>query len=63
MLNERLILTIGRIERALSRIEQLDNGKLSQNTNSELLGRHEKLKLEMRDAIQAIDSLIEHGEG
>lgn len=58
MSNEQLILTIGRIERALSRIERLDQTKSSPNVDSELFGKHEKLKMEMRDAIEAIDSLV-----
>lgn len=62
MSQERLILAIGRIERALSRIEQtpipvsaepLQDGELAQ--------RHERLKAETKAVLNDIDRLIEQG--
>lgn len=63
MSNEQLILNIGRIERALSRIERFNPDSSNQNDNSELLQKHEKLKTEMRDAIVAIDSMLTQKKG
>ena len=59
--NEPVILAIGRIERALSRIE---SAKSTKNTDIDpaLAARHEALKSEMQQAIQTIDSLIERQE-
>lgn len=59
--NERVILAIGRIERALSRIEAAKSTQLSE-MDPELEKRHEALKAEMRQAIQTIDGLIERQE-
>ena len=56
--NEPVILAIGRIERALSRIESAKS-KISAHIDPELETRHRALKSEMRQAIQTIDSLIE----
>ena len=55
--NEPVILAIGRIERALSRIE---SAKSTMNTEVDpaLELRHEALKSEMKQAIRKIDSLI-----
>jgi len=62
MANEQLILNIGRIERALSRIERYNPQSAGQNDDSGLTQRHEKLKTEMRDAIVAIDSMLAQKE-
>ncbi len=59
--NERVILAIGRIERALSRIEAAKSTGLSE-MDPALEQRHEALKAEMRQAIQTIDGLIERQE-
>ena len=56
--NEPLILAIGRIERALSRIESAKS-RMNTNVDPELEARHRALKSEMKQAIQTIDSLIE----
>lgn len=64
MAQERLIIAIGRIERALSRLEQADlshnpsskNGLILQNTA--LFEKHERLKTETRLAIRDIDLLL-----
>jgi len=55
--NERMILAIGRIERALSRIEAAKD-KLSNGSDNALEERHSALKLEMQQAIETIDGLI-----
>ncbi|ATW05042.1 hypothetical protein C8024_04085 [Sphingopyxis sp. BSNA05] len=59
--NERVILAIGRIERALSRIESAKN-RPEANIDPALEARHEALKAEMKQAIRTIDGLIERQE-
>ena len=59
--NERVILAIGRIERALSRIESADSVTKT-DADPELEARHEALKAEMKQAIRTIDGLIERQE-
>jgi hypothetical protein len=59
--NERVILAIGRLERALSRIESA-NGRMTANFDPALEARHEALKAEMKQAIRTIDGLIERQE-
>ena len=55
--NERIILAIGRIERALSRIEAAKSvGKAA--ADPALEQRHAALKGEMKQAIETIDGLI-----
>jgi hypothetical protein len=62
MAQERIILAIGRIEHALSRLEQ---AKPSTNSASavdvELLTKHEALKSEVREVLHDIDTLIQLG--
>jgi hypothetical protein len=59
MAQERIILAIGRIEMALSRIER---AKLTEQSDSDLRTKHEKLKAETRSAIAEIDNLLKSGE-
>lgn len=59
--NERVILAIGRIERALSRIESA-NSMMKADVDPALEARHEALKAEMKQAIRTIDGLIERQE-
>ncbi len=67
MAQEQLIVAIGRIERALSRLEQIDlsSGNQEAQSNSggdaDLIARHERLKAETRAAISEIDALIGAG--
>jgi hypothetical protein len=62
MSQERLILAIGRIERALSRIEQAPIPASSALiADNDLAQRHEKLKAETRAALNDIDRLIAKG--
>jgi hypothetical protein len=58
MPQQQLILTIGRIERALSRLERIPSGVRSGGSDSDLLERHEKLKAETRAAIGAIEDIL-----
>ncbi|WP_161486497.1 hypothetical protein [Parasphingorhabdus sp.] len=55
--NERLIIAIGRIERALSRLEAAKS-----SLDPSLVARHAALKEEMKQAIRTIDGLIEREE-
>ena len=59
--NDRVILAIGRIERALSRIETAKSTAKA-DIDPELQARHEALKSEMKQAIRTIDGLIERRE-
>ncbi len=58
MAQERLILAIGRMERALSRLETV---KFPTGGDSDLRARHEALKSEARAAIRDIDALLGQG--
>ncbi len=58
MADERLILVIGRIERALSRLETV---KFPNGGDNELVARHEALKTETRAVIRDIDALLTQG--
>ena len=62
MAQQQLIMAIGRIERALSRLEQVPMQAPVGDGNSELFARHERLKAETRAAINEIDDLIVKGE-
>ncbi len=68
MENERVILAIGRIERALSRIEASKQASTNRQSemaleNTALEKRHAALKDEMKQAIHTIDGLIARQEG
>jgi hypothetical protein len=54
---QRLIVAIGRIERALSRLEQVPQS-LPAKADEDLSNRHEKLKAETRAAIGEIDRIL-----
>ena len=63
MAQQRLILAIGRIERALSRLEssRLDKTNLEKpvsTTDPELQQKHERLKAEAQAAIHEIDKIL-----
>jgi hypothetical protein len=60
MVGQRLIVAIGRIERALSRLEQAP-APLTGDGDAELSERHEKLKSETRAAIAEIDRILAGG--
>ena len=57
MIEKRFIVAIGRIERALSRIEKSAATSASAG-DSDLVERHEKLKSETRIAIQDLDKIL-----
>ncbi len=56
--NERIIMAIGRIERALSRIEVAKDKLPGNQPDPALEERHSALKQEMQQAIETIDGLI-----
>lgn len=64
MANERLILAIGQMERALTRLEtaqaNLPAAPVSTAIaeNGDLLARHEQLKAAAAEALAGIDSLL-----
>lgn len=62
MSEDRLILAIGRLERALSRVETVA-GSDDRNEAAllALTARHEKLKHQVESAIDALDRLIGKG--
>ncbi len=60
MVAQRLIVAIGRVERALSRLERLPD-RLMPAADNEVAVRHEKLKAETREAIKAIDDILGGG--
>ena len=57
MAEQRLIVAIGRIERALSRIERIPVQTPS-HEKSDLTQRHEMLKSETHSAIAEIDRIL-----
>lgn len=62
MAQEELIMAIGRIERALSRLEQAPIPRSSSGeTDEQLRKKHELLKRETSKAIHDIDALLKQG--
>jgi hypothetical protein len=57
VIEQRFIVAISRIERALSRIEKSATTFASAG-DSDLVERHEKLKSETRIAIQDLDKIL-----
>ena len=57
MAGQRLIVAIGRIERALSRLEQLPDPRRPDD-DTDLANRHERLKAETKLAISDIDRIL-----
>ena len=58
MAQPQLIMAIGRIERALSRIEQAPRPAVTMGADSEVLAKHERLKSETRAALADLDQLL-----
>lgn len=58
MVQQRLIQAIGRIERALSRLEQAPPKTNSMADDSGLIAKHEQLKAETHAAIKDIDRIL-----
>jgi hypothetical protein len=64
MSQDRMMQAIGRIERALARLENVELTPPGQAPeNSELTARHESLKAETRAAIGEIDRLLAEVKG
>lgn len=61
MTQQQLSIVIGRIERALSRIEQAPVRPPSGQNDIELAVRHERLKVETKAAITDIDDILRAG--
>ncbi|MCJ8156018.1 hypothetical protein [Sphingomonas sp. LaA6.9] len=64
MSEDRLILAIGRLERALSRVEAAAGRPVRTHDDAALQSlseRHEKLKSQVESAIEALDRLIAKG--
>ena len=57
MAEQRLIVAIGRIERALSRLEQMPE-RAPSDIDNDLARRHEMLKAETHSAIADIDRIL-----
>ena len=62
MPQQQLILTIGRIERALSRLEQAYNTRTIDVPDVKLIEKHKQLKAETRLALDEIDIILAGGE-
>ena len=60
MAEERFIVAIGRMERALSRLEKLSLSP-AVNESTDLTERHKNLKAETLAAIQGIDKILAGG--
>ena len=58
MMQQQLIIAIGRIERALSRIEQVPRPAVCTDDNTKLQAKHEQLKSKTVAAIAELDQLI-----
>lgn len=58
MAQPQLIMAIGRIERALSRIEQAPRPTVVAGDDTELLAKHERLMSETRTAVADLDQLL-----
>ena len=58
MVQQQIMTVIGRIDRALSRIEQASKVPQESNGNPELFARHERLKIEAGNAIVELDKLL-----
>jgi hypothetical protein len=58
MAQQQLILAIGRIERALSRMEQLSSRPQPSSGDAALQAKHDTLKAETKAAIAEIDRLL-----
>jgi hypothetical protein len=58
MAEQQLIIAIGRIERALSRIEQAPPPSFIPTNDTELQASHDRLKAETRAVIADLDTII-----
>ncbi|MEP7348972.1 MAG: hypothetical protein ABI668_03370 [Sphingorhabdus sp.] len=58
MTQPQLIMAIGRIERALSRLEQAPYSPAAKVNNTEINVKYERLKAETKAAIDDLDKLL-----
>ncbi len=58
MAEQQLMQAIGRMERALSRLEKADFSRQNGTADSELSDRYERLKAATRAALNDIDRLL-----
>jgi hypothetical protein len=58
MAEQQLMQAIGRIERALSRLERVDFSKQNAPLDRELVDRHDRLKTAAQAALDDIDQLL-----
>ncbi len=63
MANDRLIIAIDRLERAMTRVESRTRALTLHGDGSQLLAKHHRLRDRVEDAIGRIDALIESAEG
>lgn len=59
---DRLILGIGRLENALSRLERAIGSNVPGRPDEGLLRRHHQLRAEVEAAVSRIDALITQGD-
>lgn len=63
MPQDRMMQAIGRIERALARLEKIDIPAVSFPTESgEIQQRYDRLRAETQGAISAMDALLRQGK-
>lgn len=58
MAEQQLMQAIGRIERALSRLERANFSRPNAQPDSELVDRHERLKVAAQATLNDIDRLL-----
>ncbi|MGL5837670.1 MAG: hypothetical protein ACRCY3_04125 [Sphingorhabdus sp.] len=63
MVEQQLIQAIGRVERAVSRLERITVPKEQPTDSANLSERHERLKTAARSAIDEIDQLLIGAKG
>ncbi len=61
MAQQRLIQAIGRIERALSRLERMPASPTLNNDDNQLAAKYDALKAETRSAIRELDAILANG--
>ncbi len=61
MAQQRLIQAIGRIERALNRLERMPASAAQNGDGGQLASKHDALKAETRAAIRELDAILANG--
>ena len=63
MPQDRMMQAIGRIERALARLEKIDmSASVPTVENGEIQVRYDRLRAETQNAISAMDALLRQGK-